>query len=289
MLNDSVNERKKQRPKLALVLGSGSVRCLAGIGLWEVFHRENIPIDMVIGCSGSSMVAAAIAYGIDPGQCKEGALRLWDKKIFKIDYRNLPKILLPRLLGFNFSFGLYKDTDIMKNLEVFFGDLSIEGANIPLYIMATDLNTGKSVVLSKGKVTDAIRASMSLPIILSPKKINGILLTDGGAADPLPIDVAIKEGADVIVALVLESPYQEDVNSLGSLVQQLTSISINNLLKRALAFHNLAHHHEIVLVLPKFEERIGGFDFDKIPEIIEVGKRAAKEELPYIKSLISGD
>lgn len=289
MTNRTENKGKTRRPKLALVLGAGSVKCTAALGLWEVFHREGIPIDMVVGCSGGSIFGAAIAYGMDPGLVKEAVLGMWQRKAFKIDYRSLPKILFPRLLGFNASFGLYQDTLIMRQLESFFGELSIEGARIPLYTVATDFTTGKRVVLSKGKVTDAIRASMSIPLLFGPKEINGQLLADGGLSDPLPIDVAIKEGGDIIVAMGYESPYHDDLNSPVPLLLQLTSISINNLLTASLAFHNLAHYHEIVLIVPKFEEKIGAFDTDKIPGIIETGKRVTEEQIPYIKSLLFGD
>ena len=289
MGNSTENKGKSQRPNLALVLGSGSVKCTAALGLWEVFYREGIPIDMVVGCSGGSIFSAAIAYDMDPNLVKEAVLRMWERKAFKINYGSLPKICFPRLFRFNASFGLYKDDPIMRPLESFFGDLSIEGARIPLYTVATDFTTGKRVVLSKGKVTDAIRATIGIPLILGPKEINGQLLADGGLSDPFPIDVAIKEGGDIIVAMGYESPYYEDLNSLVPLVMQLTSISINNLLTASLAFHNLAHYHEIVLIIPKFEERIGIFDTDKIPYIIEMGKRVTEEQIPYIKSLLYGD
>ena len=127
-----------------------------------------------------------------------------------------------------------------------------------------------------------------MPLIFSPKEINGRLLVDGGASDPLPIGVATKEGGDIIVAVGYESPYNENLNSPGPLIQQIASISINSLLIATLSFHNLAHYHEIVLILPKFEEKIGGFDTGKIPYIIEVGRKATEEQVPYIKSLLSG-
>lgn len=286
MENITDNKEKSERHKLALVLGSGSVKCVAALGLWEVFYQEGIPIDMVVGCSGGSVLAAPIAYGMEPSVIKESILKMWNKDTFKINYLNFPKILFPRLLGFDAYFGMYKDTNIVKALESFWGDLHIEDARIPLYIVATDLLAGERVVLSEGKVTDAIRASISLPLILGPKEINGRLLVDGGASDPLPISVAIKESAGIIIALGYESPYHEGLGSLAAIAQQLSSISINNLLTANLSFYNLAHYHEIVLIVPDFGVKIGAFDTDKIPYIIEVGKRATEEKVAYIKSLL---
>lgn len=289
MENSTKNKGKSQRPKLALVLGAGGVKCAAALGLWEVFRREGIPIDMVVGCSGGSMFSVIIACDIDPDLVKNVAFKLWDKKLFKTNYRALPKILFPRLLRFNASFGLYQDTALERALESFFGDLTFESARIPLYIVATDFMTGKRVVLSKGKVTHAIRASISMPLFLSPKEINGQLLIDGGVSDPLPIGVAIKEGGDIIVAMGYESPYYKNLRSPGPLVQQLGSISTNNLLTANISFYNLAHYHEIVLIVPKFEEKFGRSDTDKLFHTAEIGKRATEEQVPYIKSLLYGD
>ncbi len=288
MDNHTENKVERHRSRLALVLGSGSVRCAASLGLWEVLNREGIPVDMVVGCSGGSIFGAAIACGMDRDLVQEAVLKIWDKKIFKIDFRSLPKILFPRFLRFDASFRLYKDAAIVDALETFFGDLSIEDTSIPLYIVATDFTTGKRVALSKGKIADAIRASISYPLLLRPKEINGQLLIDGGISDPLPIDVAIKEGADIIVAMGYESPYSENLNSPVPLILQLTSVSINNLLTSNLAFHSLAHHDEIVLIVPKFKERIGDFDTEKIPYIIDTGRIAIEEQVSYIKTLLSG-
>ena len=235
------------------------------------------------------MFSVIIACDIDPDLVKNVAFKLWDRKLFKTNYRALPKILFPRLLRFNASFGLYQDTALERALESFFGDLTFESARIPLYIVATDFMTGKRVVLSKGKVTHAIRASISMPLFLSPKEINGQLLIDGGVSDPLPIGVAIKEGGDIIVAMGYESLYYKDLRSPGSLVQQLGSISINNLLTASISFYNLAHYHEIVLIVPKFEEKFGRSDTDKLFHTAEIGKRATEEQVPYIKSLLYGD
>jgi len=289
MGSSTKNKGKGQRPKLALVLGSGGIKCTAAIGLWEVFDREHIPVDMIVGCSGGSVFGAAIAHGMDRELIQETTLKLWARGAINIDYRSLAKILFPRILKFNAFFSLYRYTTLVKRLECVFGDLRIEDAHIPLYIVATDLITGKQVVLSKGKVMDAMMASISIPYIFSPKEINGQLLIDGGMTNPLPIDVASKEGGDIIVAMGHETSYHEGLHSPFSLVQQLTSITTNSLLRANLAFHNLVHYHEIVPIVLRLEGTIGRFDNDKIPYIIEMGKRATEEQVPYIKSLLFGD
>jgi len=127
---------------------------------------------------------------------------------------------------------------------------------------------------------------MSIPYIFLPYKINGRFLVDGYQSDPLPIGVAIKEGADIIIALGFESPYQEHITSLMRYNFQISSMISNNLLKTNFAFHNLAYHSEIIPILPEFKHHIKLFDTDKLPYVIEEGERAAEEQLPYIKQFL---
>ena len=103
----------------------------------------------------------------------------------------------------------------------------------------------------------------------------------------MPIGVAIKEGADVIITMGFESPYQTRISSVMRFAFQLSSITSNNLLKANYAFHNLAHHHEILPIIPQFQHKIHLFDTDKIPYVIEEGERAAEKQLPYLRQLLA--
>jgi NTE family protein len=85
---------------------------------------------------------------------------------------------------------------------------------------------------------------------------------------------------------VFESPYQERITSLMRYNFQMSSITSNNLLKTNYAFHNLAHHSEIIPILPEFKQRIKLFDTDKLPYVIEEGERAAEAQLPFLKRLL---
>jgi NTE family protein len=100
------------------------------------------------------------------------------------------------------------------------------------------------------------------------------------------VGVAIREGADVIIAIGFESPHQTRVSSILRYAFEISSITSNNLLQSNFAFHNLAHHSEIIPIMPEFEHRIHLFDTDKIPYVIEVGERATEEQLPYIRKLL---
>ncbi len=279
---------EKKQPRVALVIGSGSVKCAASLGLMKVFARENIVVDLVIGCSGGSIYAAQIALGWSVGKATETTLRMWTRQVtVKRNTKAILQLAFPRLFKFDESFGLIDDRLINRRLREGFDGATFAQTRIPLFLTATDLYNGEQVVMSDGTIAEAVRASISIPYIFPPHKMDGRFLVDGYQSDPLPIGVAIKEGADIIIALGFESPYQERITSLMRYNFQISSVTSNNLLKTNFAFHNLAHHSEIIPILPEFKQRIKLFDTDKLPYVIKEGERAAELQLPYIKKLLN--
>ena len=270
-----------------MVIGSGSVKCAAALGLMKVFERENIPVDMVVGCSGGAIYAALIALGWPVEKAIETTLRMWTREVTsRRSTKAMLQLVLPWIFKFDETFGLIDDSLINRRLRSGYDGATFAQARIPLFVTATDLYSGEQVVMSDGSVAEAVRASMSIPYIFPPYKINGRFVIDGYQSDPLPIGVAIKEGADIIIALGFESPYQEHITSLMRYNFQISSVTSNNLLKTNFAFHNLAHHSEIIPILPEFKHRIKLFDTDKLPYVIEEGERAAEAQLPYLKGLL---
>ena len=112
------------------------------------------------------------------------------------------------------------------------------------------------------------------------------LLIDGGASDPLPVDVAIQDSADIIIAMGFTLGYRSRFRSMTAVQEQLTSIYMNNILNATYAFHNLAHHSEIFPVMPDMPEQISMLDVAKIPEVIERGAEAARAQIPHIRRLL---
>ena len=174
-----------------------------------------------------------------------------------------------------------------ENLRKVYGDLTFSDLHLPLKIAATDLLTGERVILSGGSIFDAIRASLAIPIIFPPWEVNGRLLIDGAASNPLPIDVAIQDSADIIVAMGFTLDYRSRFRSMTAVQEQLNNIYMNNILTSTYAFYNLAHHAEIFPIIPEFDEALSMFDVDKIPEIIERGKQETRKQLPHIKRLMT--
>ena len=281
---DAATGRKK---RVALVIGAGSVKCAAALGLWKVLKREGIDIDMLVGCSGGSLYAATMALGYDVETSERLTRELWTPAITKRrDMRSILGAFMPRLFGFDGHFGMVHGEPMMRALEKPFGGRDFSDAVVPLHIAATALDNGERVVLNKGSVRDAVRASIAIPYIWKPMRIDGRWLLDGCMSDPLPIDIAIREGADVILAMGFESPYPSRIRSATRYAFQVNSIYTNNLLRANYSFHNLAHHAEIIPMLPDFDRPIRLFDTDQFPYVIEQGERAAEAQLGYLRKVL---
>lgn len=277
----------EQKPQIALVIGSGSVKCAAAIGVWRVLAREGINLNMVVGCSGGSMYAALIALGVEVAEAERLTKELWTSDLVSSYTSNL-KAVRSGEVEFNERSGLVGDEEMNKRLSAAFGDRSFAEARIPLQIVATDIRKGEKVIMSEGRLFDAIRASIAIPLVFPPWEVDGHLLTDGAVCDPLPVDVAIKEGAQIILALGFDLPYRARMRSMDAVQSQLNAIYINNILRATYAFYNLAHHAEIIPLLPDFEKNIGNFDTHLFPHIIAKGEEVAEAQLPYLKRLLEG-
>ena len=274
--------------RVAVVIGSGSVKCAAALGLLKVLQREGIGIDLVVGCSGGSLYAAFVALGWTAESAEEVTRRLWTRELTRRrNRRALLGAFLPRFFGFSERFGLVDDTLILRRLRDAFGESRFEDARVPLYLTATDFHNGEQVVFSSGSVVDAIRASIAIPYVFRPWAVEGRVCVDGFLSDPMPVGVAIRNRANVIVTMGFESPYQTEVTSLLRFAFQLSSIMSNNVLRANYAFHNLAHHGEIIPIIPRFDRRISLFDTDQIPYVIEEGERATEQQLPYLRQLLA--
>ena len=280
-------EAAPRRPRLGLVIGSGGLKCAAALGLWSVLAREGITPDMAVGCSGGSIYAAAIALDWDLPTTIERNREIWSSVFRRRNVRSVLGAVFPRLLRFPENFGFLDDTALNENLRRVFAGARLETGKIPLSVVATELLSGEKVVLANGPVFDAIRASIAIPLALRPWSVGGRLLIDGGASDPLPVDVAVKEGCEIILAMGFEGRGLEAVDSAMKLTFQTMTITTNHLLKSQYAFYGVAHHAELIPIIPRFEKAVHLADTHLIPEIIEAGAAAAERELPYLKRLLS--
>jgi NTE family protein len=274
--------------RLSVVIGSGGVLCAASLGLIKALRREGLVPGLTVGCSGGSIYAAVIALGVDPDEAQRLTLSLFTSDVFEGYTSNL-KSALSGETRFTETSSLIDDNVMYQRLKSVFGEKTFEDTVLPLHIVATELYTGERVVISSGKLLDAIRASIAIPMIFSPWKIGEQMLVDGAVCDPLPIDVAIQQGSDVITAVGFEMPTRKRMNSYTAMTTHFNSIYMNNILKSTFAFYNAVHHAEIIPILPDFEKPVGTFDTQQIPYIIQQGEKATDQHIPYIRQLVSNN
>lgn len=279
-------------PQVTLVIGAGGARCAAALGVVKALADAGIGIERVVGCSAGAVFAALVAFGYTIDESKAVAMRLWKRELTaRRSMFGMLRAVAPRLFATKAAAG-FELHDIrfpLRHLAAAFGDKCIEAAVLPLHLTSTDFATGELVELTKGPLVAGLRASLALPPAVAPQRVGARLLVEGLLADPLPVSVAIKHGARVIVAVGFERPLQERVESAGRSVLQLNAILANNLLRAKLAFHGAAHHAEMIIVFPEFRHRVGGYATDKLAYIIDEGEQAALQQLPYLHHLLAGD
>ncbi|MBI3160938.1 MAG: patatin-like phospholipase family protein [Chloroflexi bacterium] len=279
---------KTKKPRVALVIGSGSVKCAAALGLWKSLDRAGIPIDMLVGCSGGSLYASTMSLGFTLDECIQYTARLWNKDVtLKRNWNGILGAVFPSLFNFGDTFGMVSDKLMLGRLNQVYGEKTFADTKIPLTIMATDFYSGEMVTLAEGKLVDAIRASIAIPFVWSAHKVGGRTLIDGSASNPMPVDVAIKEGAEVILAMGFQSPLPTQVKSISRYAFHINGIMTNSLYHSNFAFHNAAHHAEIIPIFPEFDRPIRLFDTDQIPYVLDQGEKATEAQIPYIRKLLN--
>lgn len=270
-----------------MVIGSGALKCASAFGAISVLLREGIHIDMVVACSGGAFPAIWLARG---GNDLSAELKRfehgWANSFNRMAYRKLLGAFLPRLFGFDPRFGMVLDTGLNKALRDFVGSMRFEDLPLPLHLVATDVTSGEKVILADGELFDAVRSTVAIPLVFPPWEIGGRLLMDGAVCDPLPVDVAVREGADIIIAIGFEDQLESEFHSGVSLFMQVTSVAVNHLLRSQYAFYSLAHHAEVVPILPDFGGKVGVRDLHLLPHLVQCGEQAASVEVPYLKRLL---
>ncbi len=184
--------------KIGLVLGAGAARGFAHIGVLKVLDEEKIPIDFIAGTSIGALIGAIYASGISAKEMEEIVLNL--------DRRKTTSFFTPTI---PYS-GLVEGKRITEFMKSIIGNPNIEDLKIPFATIATDVMSGREVIMTKGSTVEAVRASISIPGIFTPFKVNGDFLIDGGLVNPLPVNRVHDMGADFIIAVnVLPSPEKE--------------------------------------------------------------------------------
>jgi len=180
----------RRHKKIGLALGGGAARGLAHIGVLKALVKNNVPIDVIAGTSIGALVGACFA--------KDGEINTLEEIVLNIDWRQLALLLDPNLALL--KKGFIHGEKIKELLCSVIGDIEFKDLKIPLRVIATDVITGKEVVIDSGSVTEAVRASISIPVIFTPVKFENKFLVDGSIVNPVPVDIVRNMGAEFIIA-----------------------------------------------------------------------------------------
>jgi NTE family protein len=186
-----LDKKKAEHPKkIGLALGSGSARGWAHIGVIRALNDAGVQLDCVAGTSIGALVGAVYASGnID--SLEEVVLKLdWKQIAYFLD------VVFPKS-------GLIDGNKVADFIRTHVEEINIEELPLPFSAISTNLATGSEVVIQKGDIIEAVRASISVPGIFTPVRKNGTILVDGGLVNPVPVNVVRKMGADFVIAIDL--------------------------------------------------------------------------------------
>jgi len=276
--------RAANAPHLAMVLGSGGVRSVAALGIADALVNAGLRPDLVVGCSSGALFGACIAMGMTGAQGLAAATRLWSAELTQQKrWRAYFELIAPRFMRFDAGFSLRDAGLIRARVEQAFGDARLEDLPIALRVVATVTATGESRVLGRGRVADAVRASMALPLIFPSVEIDGQRLSDGVISDPLPV-VAARD-ADVVLTVGFRGAMPRRVDRASRLVAQVTTAMINNLQQARIEAARVAGQRMLHIELD-IDRRVGLWDTSAMPRIFQIGRNAAIDQLPAIRRLL---
>jgi NTE family protein len=293
------SDASRERPRIGLVLGGGGARGAAHVGVLKVLEAQRIPIDYVVGTSMGSIVAGLYASGMSVSDIEKEMLSLdwndlFDDSPTRAD-RSFRRKRDDDLYAFKARVG-YNDSGLQIPLAYIRGqkfDLELNRLTLPVFetsnfddlpipfrAVATDLETGKEVVLARGSLPRSIRASMAVPAAFDPVEIDGRLLIDGGIANNVPVSAARELGADVFIVVDVGSGLfsREEIKSALDVSGQLTNYLFSLNTETQLA----SLGEDDVLIKPPLGD-IGGGDFGRIAEAIPTGEEGANEVLASLQ------
>jgi NTE family protein len=280
--------RPADGPKIAVVLASGSIKAFSSLALFEFLAAQQINIDLLIGCSGGSIIAAAVGAGMPVEKIRENGRKFLNKDLFaKKDFRAMLGMYNLPFGRFNKTSGFLKPDRIISMYKEVFGDKRLEELQPKTLLQVTDMDSGQGNVLESGLVADAVYASGALFPILPPIEIDGHLYADGFYTSSLPVVEAVKRHMDVIIAVIFEDPIHPSPRRFFSCFNNIYKIQSTAVTKYQMALSIDLHDYEIITIKVPFRRTIKMWDVDAVPNILEAGKLAVEQKKEEILDAIN--
>jgi NTE family protein len=296
-----VSRDESERPKIGLALSGGGARGGAHVGVLKALEELRVPVDYIAGTSMGAIIGGFYAAGYDADEIEQllrdtdwnEALsdqparrdRTMRKKELESDF------LIPYRLGYNSGRlqaalgaieGQHLDQIFQRILLPVVNTRDFDRLAIPFRAVATDLVTGEEVVLRRGSLADALRASMSVPGVFAPVRIDDHLLVDGGMANNLPVNVVRAMGADIVIAVDVSTPFlaEDQITSVLSITEQLTNFLTRRSTERQIA----SLRPQDVLILPELGD-FSSADFEQAAQVVPAGHEAAMKKRDSLAAL----
>ena len=280
-----------RRPRIGLALGGGSARGIAHIGVLEWFEQHHVPIDAIVGTSMGGLIAGAYASGMTPAEI--GVLMRetdWDVMFladspfrYKTFRRKQDRRAYPAQLEFGLKGGFRMPSGLNPGQQVAllldriaapYTDLaSFDALPTPFRCVATDLKSGGAVVLGRGSLSQAMRATMAIPGVFTPVNFDDWLLVDGGALNNIPADVVRAMGVDIVIAVNVgadSAETEEQAQSLFALLGRTIDTMMTVGTRRALESAD-------IIVDPDLKG-LGSTDWRRSDDLAERGRAAAEAQ-----------
>ncbi|HPE59097.1 MAG TPA: patatin-like phospholipase family protein [Thiolinea sp.] len=290
-----------ERPRVGLVLGGGGAAGVAHVGVLKVLEQNNIPVDVIAGTSMGAIVGSLYASGLSADEL--------EKVVYQLDWIKLFRDGQPRSelsfhqkqesSGFFQTFelgigpdglrlpgGLVAGQKLMFELRRLLAPVGhindFDRLPIPFRAVATDIETGEQVVLDHGNLPQAVRASMAIPGVFSPVRIDNRLLVDGFVSNNVPVNVARAMGADILIVVNIPT-FLEKQSQLHSALDISYQAMQLMMLKTSQPQIDSMRPQDI-LIEPAVKN-IGNLDFNKVRETIPLGEQAARARLGQLQQL----
>lgn len=267
----------KTRKKVGLALSGGGWRGMAHIGVLKVLEKNNIPIDFIAGTSAGALMGGLYSY--------YGNIEQLEDFVIKFGYKDLLKMITdPRL-----KTGIIKGQKIINYINGKTNNVNIEDLKIPFVAVASDLITGKPYYFKKGNLAEAIRTSISIPLLFQPSHKDGMVLIDGGATENVPVNCVKEMGANFVIASNVNSGFfpikQDTIKNAGNVALVSTRTMLNSLSDILTAQADFAIESKIPI--EKMKIGVGYFlEFIKEKEVIAIGEKAAEKSIEELKSYL---
>lgn len=291
----------QSRPRIGLVLSGGGARGLAHVGVLQVLERARVPVDLVVGTSMGAIIGGLYASGMraDAIERELQAVR-WDQVFAsRVDRPALPQrrkeqdFELSTAIELGFRDGQLRLPQaaisgsglesLLRRYTLPVRDVArFDALPIPFRAVATDMETGAAIELAEGDLAQALRSSMSVPGVFAPIERDGRILGDGGLVDNLPVALARRLGAQVVIAVNVGTPIggRETLGSVVGLTAQMINILTEQNVQRSLALLQDGD----VLISPVLGT-LSSADFNRTGELILAGRAAAQAQAPHLAPL----